>query len=191
VTCHTSWEINCGGKKHSCAKNSETADHTDRISFLPWLLQRVPPLCCGVRQDRGTPEYSAPQDRMSAAGFSIRRALGRIRNTPHTLAGPPILALPRAEGLVTLDTDASQEQIGCCLFQEQDGGTRHPVGYLSRGLTSAERNYSTTEKGCLAIVWAVLQLRPYLEGKHFVIRTDYNSLRWVLNLADAQGRLAK
>jgi RNase H-like domain found in reverse transcriptase len=37
----------------------------------------------------------------------------------------------------------------------------------------------------------VLQLRPYLEGNHFVIRTDHNSLRWVLNLADAQGRLSR
>lgn len=107
------------------------------------------------------------------------------------LLDPPILALPRAEGLFILDTDASQEQIGCCLFQEQASGTRHPVGYWSRGLTSAERNYSTTEKECLAIVWAILQLRPYLEGKHFIIRTDHNSLRWVLNLADAQGRLAR
>jgi RNase H-like domain found in reverse transcriptase len=43
----------------------------------------------------------------------------------------------------------------------------------------------------LAIVWAVLQLRPCFEGKHFVIRTDHNSLRWVLNLADAQVRLAR
>jgi RNase H-like domain found in reverse transcriptase len=33
------------------------------------------------------------------------------------LLDPPILALPRAEGRFTLDTDASQEQIGCCLFQ--------------------------------------------------------------------------
>jgi RNase H-like domain found in reverse transcriptase len=70
-------------------------------------------------------------------------------------------------------------------------GTRHRVGYWSKGLKSAKRNYSTTEKECLAIVWAVLQLRPYLEGKHFVIRTDHNSLRWVLNLADAQGRLSR
>jgi hypothetical protein len=28
-------------------------------------------------------------------------------------------------------------------------------------------------------------------GKHFVIRTDHNSLRWVLNLANAQSRLAR
>jgi hypothetical protein len=104
---------------------------------------------------------------------------------------PPILALPRAEGLFILDTDASQETIGCCLFQEQVGGTRHPVGYWSRGLKSAERNYSTPEKECLAIVWAVMQLRPYLEGNYFVIQTDHNSLRWVLNLSDAHGRLAR
>jgi RNase H-like domain found in reverse transcriptase len=104
---------------------------------------------------------------------------------------PPILALPRAEGLFTLNTDASQNQIGCCLFQEQPDGSKYPVVYWSMGLTSTDKSYSTTEKECLAIVWAILQLRPYLDGKRFFIRTDHNSLRWVLNLAAAQGRLAR
>jgi RNase H-like domain found in reverse transcriptase len=65
------------------------------------------------------------------------------------LLDPPILAQHSAEGLLILDTDASHEQIGCCLFQEQVEGTRHPVEYWRRGLTSAERNYSTTENECL------------------------------------------
>jgi RNase H-like domain found in reverse transcriptase len=102
---------------------------------------------------------------------------------------PPILALPKAEGKLTLDTDASSDKIGCCLFQEHQDGDKHPLGFWSRGLTSAEKHYSTTEKECLAIVWAVLHLRPYLEGKRFVIRTDQHSLRLVLNLVGAQGRL--
>jgi RNase H-like domain found in reverse transcriptase len=40
-------------------------------------------------------------------------------------------------------------------------------------------------------VWAILHLRPYVEGQKFIIRTDHHSLRWVLNLSDPQGRLAR
>jgi hypothetical protein len=87
----------------------------------------------------------------------------------------PVLALPKKEGRFVLDTDASAEQIGCCLFQEQSIGPTLPIGYWSRSLNAAERNYSTTEKECLAIVWAILQLRPYLEGQRFLIRTDHHS----------------
>jgi hypothetical protein len=107
------------------------------------------------------------------------------------LLNPPILALPRIEGAFTLDTDASDHQLGCCLLQSQPDGSQRPVGYWSRGLTSAEKNYSTTEKECLAIVWAILHLRPYLKQQKFTIRTDHHSLRWVLDLSDAQGRLAR
>jgi hypothetical protein len=102
-----------------------------------------------------------------------------------------VLALPQNEGPYILDTDASTEQIGCCLLQEYTAGNKHPIWFWSRSLNAAERNYSTTEKECLAIVLAILQLRPYLEGKKFLIRTDHHSLRWVLNLSDAQGRLAR
>jgi RNase H-like domain found in reverse transcriptase len=107
------------------------------------------------------------------------------------LPSSPILALPKAKGQFTLDTDASSDQIVCCLFQAQSDGKLHPLGYWSCGLTSAERNYSTTDKECLAIVWEILTLRPYLEGMRIIVRTDHHSLRWVLNLADAQGRLAR
>jgi RNase H-like domain found in reverse transcriptase/Reverse transcriptase (RNA-dependent DNA polymerase) len=108
-----------------------------------------------------------------------------------SLLHPPVLALPRIEGAFNLDTDASDHQLGCCILQEQPDGTQKPIGYWSRGLTSAEKYYSTTEKECLEIVWATLHLRPYLEGQKFIIGTDHRSLRWVLNLSDAQGRLAR
>ena len=107
------------------------------------------------------------------------------------LLSPPILALPRREGKLWLDTDASAAQLGCCLLQEQPSGPALPLGYWSRTLNAAERNYSTTERECLAIVWAVTHLRPYLEGVKFTVRTDHHALRWVMNLADAQGRLAR
>jgi RNase H-like domain found in reverse transcriptase len=106
------------------------------------------------------------------------------------LLNPQILALPRIEGAFTLDTDASDHQLGCCLLQSQPDGSQRLVGYWSRGLTSAEKNYSTSEKECLA-VWAIFHLRPYLEQQKFIISTDHHSLRCVLNLSDAQGRLAR
>ena len=117
--------------------------------------------------------------------------LGAFNTLRERLIHPPVLTLPKKKGRFILDTDASGEQIGCCLFQEQESGPKLPIGYWSRSLNSAERNYSTTEKEFLAIVWAILQLRPYLEGQRFLIRTDHHSLRWVLNLSDAQGRLAR
>jgi RNase H-like domain found in reverse transcriptase len=90
-----------------------------------------------------------------------------------------------------LDTDASAGQLGCCLLQDQPDGKPLPLGYCSRTLNSAEQNYSTAEKECLAIVWAVTHLRPYLEGTEFTVRTHHRALRWVMNLSDAQGRLAR
>ena len=107
------------------------------------------------------------------------------------LLSPPVLALPRPTGKLWLDTDASDGQLGTCLLQEQPDGQTLPLGYWSRTLNAAERNYSTTEKECLAIVWAVTHLRPYLEGNKFTVRTDHHALRWVMNLSDAQGRLAR
>ena len=107
------------------------------------------------------------------------------------LTSPPVLALPRRDGHLTLDTDACARQLGCVLLQTQPDGTDRPLGYWSRSLSSAERNYDTTERECLAVVWSVLLLRPYLEHARFTVRTDHSPLKWLLNLKDCSGRLAR
>ena len=107
------------------------------------------------------------------------------------LADPPILRLPKAGLPFSVDTDACEYQVGCALFQTYPDGSRHPVGFWSRSLNDAERNYSVGEKECLAIVWAVQILRPYLERKHFDLYTDHQSLKWMMSLTDVSGRLAR
>ncbi len=102
-----------------------------------------------------------------------------------------MLRLPVYGRPYTIHVDASKSQLGCALLQEQEERTLMPVGYWSRTLIPAELNYSTTERECVWVVWAVLHLRPYVERTRFTVRTDHDALKWALCLAKAQRRLAK
>ncbi|CDF38390.1 unnamed protein product [Chondrus crispus] len=107
------------------------------------------------------------------------------------LVGPPILKLRRSNLPSSVDTDACERQVGRALFQTPPDGLRHPVGLWSRSLNPAEKNYSVGEKECLAIIWALQILRPYLERKHLELYPDHQSLKWMMSLTDASGRLAR
>ena len=71
-----------------------------------------------------------------------------------------------------LDTDASQSTIGVELSQIQDGIER-TIGYESKVLASTQRKYCTTRKELLVIVCFTRNVRHYLLGRQFVIRTDH------------------
>ena len=100
------------------------------------------------------------------------------------------MAYPDFNVPFTLQTDASNTGLGVVVTQVQDDQER-VIAYASRILTKVERNYSTTEKECLAVVWAISKFRYYLEGYHFTVITDHSSLRWLRNLRNPTGRLAR
>lgn len=90
----------------------------------------------------------------------------------------------------TITTDASNAGLGAVLSQEHNGRDL-PIHFISRALNKAEVNYSTTEKECLAVVWAVQQFRPYIYGKHFKIKTDHRPLTWLFSVKNPGSRLIR
>ena len=80
------------------------------------------------------------------------------------LTTAPILSYPRHNLAFILDTDASDSGISAVLSQRVDGEEKE-IAYAARSLSKAERNYSTTRKELLALVWSMEHFSPYLIGK--------------------------
>lgn len=107
------------------------------------------------------------------------------------LVKAPILSCPDYSLDFLVQTDASDYGLGAVLTQIQPDGDEKVICYLSRSLTSQERKYSTTEKECLAVLWSVEKLRPYLEGVKFKVITDHYSLVWLQDKPSLNGRLSR
>ena len=84
--------------------------------------------------------------------------------------------------------DASDLAIGAVLGQREDGKP-YVVYYVSKSLNEAQRNYTTTEKELLAVVYALDKFRTYLVGSDIVIFTDHTALKYLLTKQDAKARL--
>jgi len=102
----------------------------------------------------------------------------------------PVLACPDFTQQFTLQTNASIYGLGAILTQESGEGER-VIAYASRTLKGPERNYSATEKECLAMVGAIRKMRSYLEGYHFAVVTDHIALKWLNSIENPTGRIAK
>ena len=90
-----------------------------------------------------------------------------------------------------IQCDASGVALGSVLTQENKAGDEHPDEYLSRTLNSHERNYTVSEKEPLAVVWSIEKSRPYVERYHSIVTTDHSAFKWLKNLNDPIGRLAR
>lgn len=81
--------------------------------------------------------------------------------------------------------------MGAILSQLDDEGVDHPVSCFSKMLSKAERNYSITKKECLAVLLAIKHYLPLFHGTTFTVVTDHASLKWLQNMKDTTGRLAR
>lgn len=106
------------------------------------------------------------------------------------LTSAPILTMCDYSKPFKIYCDASLVAAGAVLTQEFDGEEK-VVRYYSKKFSKPETNYSATERECLAVILSVEKFRPYIDGVKFTVVSDHAALKWLMNLKDPTGRLAR
>lgn len=119
-------------------------------------------------------------------GPTEEKAIKEIRDA---IVNSDSIILPDLGDRFYLYCDASYDTIGGAVRQIRENEER-VVMWMSRRLSSAEVNYTVTEKECLAIVWCVERCKVYLINQ-FTIRTDHSALTWLMKQKEPTGRLSR
>lgn len=144
--------------------------------FIPSYAEEARPLTSLLKKDIAWC-WEEPQ----------QRAFERLKTQ---LVSAPILRQADETKPYVLRTDSSSYCLGAVLLQGE-GLDERPIEYASRLLTPAEKNYTTTEREALAVVWSVTKFRGYIEGAEVLVKTDHQPLKWLMNLKSPSGRLAR
>ncbi|GFY31011.1 retrovirus-related Pol polyprotein from transposon opus [Trichonephila clavipes] len=103
-----------------------------------------------------------------------------------TLTEAPILQLPNFSEQFKLFTDASGVGIGAVLQQNQK-----PIAFASRTLNKTERNYTVTERECLAVIWALNKFKTYFGPLPVKVITDHAALTKLTNGKNLSSRMIR
>lgn len=109
------------------------------------------------------------------------------------ITSAPVLVFPTDNGQFRLEADASNYATGAILSQLQSDGKWHPVAFMSKSFTDAERNYEIYDKELCAIIRALEEWRHFLEGakEKVQIFTDHRNLGYFQTAQNLNRRQAR
>src|SRR5258707_11773020 len=101
--------------------------------------------------------------------------------------------MPDDMGSYLMEADSSGYATSVVLSQMRDDDKWHPVAFISKGLSPAERNYDIYDKEMLAIIRALEQWRHYLEGSTHPVQvlTDHKNLEYFMTAQKLNRRQAR
>ena len=92
---------------------------------------------------------------------------------------PPILKLAEPGRPLLLYLSIMDEALGSMLAQEDKDGSEHAVYYLSKELKDYKTRYTTIEKSCVTLVWAVQKLRHILLSYQAFVISRMDPLKYL------------
>lgn len=111
------------------------------------------------------------------------------------LVSAPILRALDWNTIFHVHIDASAFAIGCVLAQpsnqELEKNLDFPVSYTSRQLNTAKKNYTTTEREGLAMIYALKKFRHYLLANKFIFFVDHQALLYLVKKPCTTGRIVR
>lgn len=96
------------------------------------------------------------------------------------LMEPPVLKMPNSQGQLILYTDTSRTAAGASLWQLDDKGLEHLIGYHSKKLPLSCKNFSVSELEARGLIEGIKAFKYLLKGTHFKAFVDHSSLVQIL-----------
>jgi len=103
----------------------------------------------------------------------------------------PVLRGPDWHLPFHIHSDASDYAIGAVLGQEDKEKSHYAIYYINKNLVGAEKNYITTEKEFLVVVYAINKFRHYITGYQVFVHTDHAAIRYLMNKPIVSGRIIR
>ena len=107
------------------------------------------------------------------------------------LISAPVLKTLYWDQIFHVHIDASAFVIGCILAQLGEHNMDFPISYASCQMNTVERNYLTSKRQGLSMVYVIKKFKHYLLANKFVFFVDHQALLYLVNKPCSIRRIVK